>query len=340
MRIALVRGAYLNNFEMQNYHFKNKDIALTAISSKRSIHSEFPFPVIKLPSVSDLPIPHQVTNRTLGDSQLLFGLGKVVASFDIVHTADPHYYYSYQLAKQRKEHRIKRLIATSWETIPFNNESVAQKKRIKQFTMKYIDHYLCYCMQAKESLLKEGVSPSKITVIHLGVKLRTFFPSKKALSSQKLKVLFTGRNVPEKGYDDLERAVAQTMRMVTARHVPYEKMPEQYRHADIFVMPSKTSKTWEEQYGMSLIEALASGLPIIAYRSGSLPELLGDAGILVKEGDVRELAKQLHRLSKDANLRQKLGTMARRRAQLYFDSANTARRLQSFYETQYRHIDS
>ena len=62
---------------------------------------------------------------------MLFGLDKLSNKFDVFHTADPHYYYSYQLAKLRKKNLIKTLIATSWETIPFNNESIGKKKLIK-----------------------------------------------------------------------------------------------------------------------------------------------------------------------------------------------------------------
>ena len=135
IKVAFVRGKYLNNFEGQNYLFKDKDIQLVGISSLRPIHTNFAFPVIKLPSFADITgigrAVKVISNRTFGDSQVLFGLGKYAGEFDIFHTADPHYYYSYQLAKLRNENKIKKLLVTSWETIPFNNESIPQKKRLR-----------------------------------------------------------------------------------------------------------------------------------------------------------------------------------------------------------------
>lgn len=339
MKVALVRGAYLNNFEGQNYSGLPKTIQITGVSSKRPIHSSFSFPVRKLLSLTDFGVPNWLANRMIGDSQYLVGLENAVQSFDIVHTADPHYYYSYQLAKMRKDGKIKRLISTSWETIPFNNESVAAKKRIKRFSMKYIDHFLCYTERAKKCLVTEGVKSQKITVIPLGVDLNKFKPVlKKDLKSKsdKLRILFTGRDVPEKGLQDLRSSIHQLIELgkvelLVAGNIPYDKMPDVYRLADIFAMSSKTTKTWEEQYGMSLIEAMASGLPVIAYRSGSIAEVLGQAGVLVKEGDIRSLTKHIEVLIHSLSMRTKLSRLSRRNSEIIYDSHAFSKKITEFY---------
>src|SRR3990167_6532882 len=137
IKVCFVRGKYLNNFEGQNYLFNPNNILFTAVSSLFPLHRNFPFPVKKLPSLADLPFFERgikyLTNRLVGDSQVLFGLEGFAHSFDIFHTADPHYFYSYQLAKLRKKNLIKNLIMTSWETIAFNNESASEKRYIKYF---------------------------------------------------------------------------------------------------------------------------------------------------------------------------------------------------------------
>ena len=105
IRVAWVRGAYLNDFEGQNYELKHSNIHLTGISSRYPLDASVRFPVIKLASPADIPrlpiirtLPgvekatKYIFNRALGDSQLLFGLEKLTGSFDIFHTADPHYY--------------------------------------------------------------------------------------------------------------------------------------------------------------------------------------------------------------------------------------------------------
>lgn len=342
MKVALVRGGYLNNFEGQNYASLGRSIQIAAISSLNPIHTSFPFPVIKLPSLYDTPLPNYIANRTLGDRQILFGLEKTMKEFDIVHTADSHYYYSYQLAKLRKDGKIKHLISTTWETIPFNNESTSAKKRIKRFTMKHVDRFLCYSDRAKECLIKEGVNSKKITLVNLGIDLSRFKKLKEhnAHKTSKVSVLFVGRDVPEKGLSDLRDSIKHLIepdkvKLLVAGNISYDKMPDVYRLADIFVMPSKTTKTWEEQYGMVLLEAMASGLPILAYRSGAIPELLGSAGILVPEGNIAKLTKELEALINSPSKRKKLGRLARKRAEKLFDSRKFSLEVRKLYKQVY-----
>src|SRR3990167_3506084 len=175
IKICLVRGKYLNNFEGQNYLFGKNDILLTAVSSLFPLNRNFPFPVIKLASPADFPLFAReikyFANRLLGDSHALIGLEELAGKFDIFHTADAHYYYSYQLAKLRQKNLIKKLLVTSWETIPFNNESVYKKKQIKYFTLKNTDHFICHTAKAKNVLIEEGIDENKISLIRLGIDL-------------------------------------------------------------------------------------------------------------------------------------------------------------------------
>ena len=112
----------------------------------------------------------------------------------------------------------------------------------------------------------------------------------------------------------------------------YEEMSSVYRTADIFVLPSKRTKTWEEQYGMVLVEAMASGIPIVATRSGSIPEIVADAAILVGESDRQKLAQAILGLTEDEPKRQRLGRMGRERAEKYFDSRKTAKAIGRIYK--------
>ncbi len=340
IKAALVRGKYLNNFEGQNFIFDNKKIKLTGISSFNPIHEKFPFPTIELPSIADVPgrkIVNYLSNRIIGDSQILFGLEKIAPGFDLVDTADPHYYYSYQLARLRKSGKIKKLIVTYCETIPFNNESVAKKRYIKKFSMKYADLFIVHTQRSKKCLIREGVRESKIKIVKLGVDLEKFKPRNRQSHLRGVIVLFVGRLVEEKGINDLHKAFERihnhNIKLKIISGYPYEQMPEIYRNADIFVLPSKTTQTGEEQYGMALIEAMASGLPVIAYNCGAVAENLGNVGILIRQSDIDGLIKSILRLSKDKDLRLKLGTMGRRRAEKHFDSRKTAKNLTNLYES-------
>ena len=365
IKVALVRGRYLNNFEGQNYIFNKNNIKLTAISSLKPLDDQFPFPVIKLPSLADLQnVPFLskplkfISNRLLGDSQILFGLEKFANKFDIFQTADSHYYYSFQLANLRKKGLIKKLISTSWETIPFNNETIKQKKFIKEFTQSQTDLFICHTNRAKDCLIKEGIGENKIEVIKLGVDINRFKSQNSKVKDQSdklkiknIKILFVGRLVKEKGLPDLQEAIKQIEKSkfksqnyklkvkVIKGNINYREMPKVYQEADIFVLPSKTTKTWEEQYGMVLVEAMASGLPIVAYNTGAIAELVGEAGLLIKESDVNQLANSIKLLIENRDLRLKLGKIGRKRAEKYFDVRKTTWKIGKIYENIGRNID-
>lgn len=369
IKAAFVRGSFLNNFEGQNYIFDPRDIELVGFSSLRPMENEFPFPVVRLPSIPDfLPGSSRavkvIANRTFGDMQVLFGLGQYIKGFDIVHTADPHYYYSYQLARLRQKGIVKRLLVTSWETIPHNNETVKRKKKIKHFVLEHADRFLCYTQKAKECLVKEGVKPGKIDVVPLGVNADRFHPAKSRKAGP-LRLLFAGRLVPEKGILDLygvfkelyvkapafkdarlriagsgplEKRLRRMIRKdkldaaVTIKPAPYGKMPGLYREADIFTLPSRRSPTWEEQYGMVLVEAMASGLPIAAYDTGAIAEVTGGGALLVKEGDTAALASALLSLASPPE-RMRIGTIGRERALSALNSRKASAAIARVYKS-------
>jgi glycosyltransferase involved in cell wall biosynthesis len=78
---------------------------------------------------------------------------------------------------------------------------------------------------------------------------------------------------------------------------------------DVFVMPSFTEGTPN-----SIVEAMASGLPIIATDVGGIPDMIGeDAGILVPAADTEALAQAMQRLAEDSELRKAMGRAARAR---------------------------
>ncbi len=91
-------------------------------------------------------------------------------------------------------------------------------------------------------------------------------------------------------------------------------MPRHYREADLFVAPSKPTRTWEEQYGMALLEAQASGLPIVTTVSGGIPENVGNAAVLVPPGDVAGFTRGIREFLLSPKKRTDFATRARRRA--------------------------
>jgi phosphatidylinositol alpha-1,6-mannosyltransferase len=92
-------------------------------------------------------------------------------------------------------------------------------------------------------------------------------------------------------------------------------VPALHRLADVFLLPSRREAGDEvEGFGMALVEAGASGLPVIGGRSGGIPEAVveGETGLLVDGGDPRAIAGALRRLLEDAELARRLGAGGRR----------------------------
>jgi glycosyltransferase involved in cell wall biosynthesis len=96
---------------------------------------------------------------------------------------------------------------------------------------------------------------------------------------------------------------------------PADRIAEHYTTFDVLAIPSLDTPGWIEQFGRVAVEAMAGGVPVIASDSGSLAEVVGDAGILVPPGDRVALAAAIDRLSRSETERAALAAQAIRRAE-------------------------
>jgi len=108
-------------------------------------------------------------------------------------------------------------------------------------------------------------------------------------------------------------------------YVPRERLPAIYAGASLLLMTSH-----DEGFGIPLLEAMASGVPIVALRRGAVPEVVGDAAVLVDEADAEAVAAACERVLTDSTLRAELIERGRARAR-QFRWSETARRTYEVY---------
>jgi glycosyltransferase involved in cell wall biosynthesis len=106
--------------------------------------------------------------------------------------------------------------------------------------------------------------------------------------------------------------------------IPSTAMPAAMKDMDVLAGPSLTGKTWKEQFGRMFVEAMACEVPVVGSDSGEIPHVIGDAGIIVPEGNVAALRAAILRLQGDANLRDELGTRGRQRVLAHYTQAAVA----------------
>jgi alpha-maltose-1-phosphate synthase len=374
-KIAIIRGKFLNKYEMQFYEPLIGDYDITAFGSLYPFHDRFAFPVVKLPSPMDLPdFPYKMPliNRLFTDAHYLYGLEEKLKGFDLVHSAELYYRYTQQALNAKAKGYVPRVIATVLENIPFNNEGIPGRKAYKYRARHDLDHLIALTQKTKAAMLAEGADEGKITVISHFVDTSRFYPEKIQQSKiadselKNLTILYAGRLEMNKGVLDILRAAEVLLvdpelrtyhlkfRFVgegTARPAmdgliqtsgigeriefatsDYDAMPSEYHKAHIFIAPSIPTPTWDEQYNTALLEAQASGMPIVTTRTGGIPENVGEAALLTEPGNVTQLVTALKQFILDAKFRHHFARKARSRAVSVHDRKIGASKISALYQ--------
>jgi glycosyltransferase involved in cell wall biosynthesis len=120
-------------------------------------------------------------------------------------------------------------------------------------------------------------------------------------------------------------------RVTVQPRVPSSQVPDVLRRLHAVVLPSLTTPRWKEQFGRVLVESMACGIPVVGSSSGEIPHVVGDAGLIVPEGDAGALAHALQRLHDDTQLRQELRARGRERVLERFTNARVAEMTHAVY---------
>lgn len=227
---------------------------------------------------------------------------------------------------------------------------------IKFMQVNYIrktKNFICVSNYVKKFLPDN----KKIRIIKNGITTECFInPDKKDFlflkKIKKPKILFCGRLLYMKGLATIIESanflknkahfvvagdgsikkwekMAKSQNITFLGKVDHKKIAGLYNECDIFILPS-----FIESFPLSILEAMSSGLPVIAGNVGGIPELIKheENGILFSPGNAVELTNNILNLIKDKEKRKDLGKKARETALKHYDSSLMARRTISFYK--------
>jgi glycosyltransferase involved in cell wall biosynthesis len=130
----------------------------------------------------------------------------------------------------------------------------------------------------------------------------------------------------------IERSATLDDRIRLVGPVPPDDVPDVMAALDVLVLPSHTTPRWQEQYGRVITEAMASGVAVIASDSGAIPEVVGNAGIVVAEGSLPDLVSGLRRTVLDPEFRSRTACAGLSRAHAVFSPVVEAGRMVRFWD--------
>ena len=153
-----------------------------------------------------------------------------------------------------------------------------------------------------------------------------------ALSRQQVRwsALFVGNGPERPRIDAFGRDWPGRVRIVA--DASHDDVPRWLNAMDVMCAPSQTTVRWREQFGRMLVEAMACGVPVIASDCGEIPNVVGDAAIVVPEHTVEQWAAAIDRLLGDADARRHYGEHGRARVNERFAWPIAASQHVQFFE--------
>ena len=127
------------------------------------------------------------------------------------------------------------------------------------------------------------------------------------------KLVLVGK--PSERFDEVLKLIKELDledEVISTDYVPREDLPKFYNAATLFVLPS-----FKESFAHVLVETMACGCPVVTSNITCMPEIAGEAGILIDPYDVNSLADGMYRILTDSQLRQNLRKKGLERAKLF-----------------------
>jgi glycosyltransferase involved in cell wall biosynthesis len=278
---------------------------------------------------------------------------------EVVHIDEEPYNLATWLAlRLARQHNAKALFF-SWQNL--NRRYPFPFSLLESYVLRHSDYAICGNQEAVQVWQAKGYTGPTAVIPQFGIDPALYAPKPTTKKSQPFTIGYAGRFVPEKGAQLLIEACAQLQgdtRLVLVgsgpqrdslielvrQHqlgdkfairpwMPSTEFPQFLQSLDVLVLPSISQPNWKEQFGRVLVEAMACGVPVVGSTCGEIPNVIGDAGLVVPEGDITALANALRRLQSDAALRSQRASQGRQRALECFTQQRIAAETVQVYRT-------
>lgn len=245
-------------------------------------------------------------------------------------------------------------------------------ENIRQNSIKYTDGIIAGNKEAKEIMIKHGFKRRIDVFPQTGIDIKIFNPKNfpkyknKLNLEDKIVVLFAGNISYWKGLDFLIDSVPGVVNSNKNVHflicgdgdfkkylmekvknkkinnyvtfidkVSYTEMPYVHASADIFVYPSIPTSFWKEQFGFSIVEAMATEKPVIVTNVGAMPEIVENNknGFVVEPKNSIQITESILKLANDDKLRKKMGKEARKRVEKNYSVEVIAKKTLNFFKS-------
>jgi glycosyltransferase involved in cell wall biosynthesis len=144
-------------------------------------------------------------------------------------------------------------------------------------------------------------------------------------------VLFVGSGPLDTELQRLARELKVEAQVHFLPSRPLEELPIVMNALDVFVLPSRTTPSWKEQFGRVIIEAQSCATPVIGTDSGAIPEVVGNGGLVIPERNSQALAQAISTLQQNPAQRAAMGAAGRRQVEQLYTWKQVAQRMRDIY---------
>ena len=319
--------------------------ALSAASPVRAILSSLP-----PENIVEMPMRNSLNLATaIKLSQFVRG-----NDIEIVHA---HVARDYPLAALATGRSKARLVLTRHVLFPLH--------RIHKLTLRRTSRVIAVSQAVADSLDSQSIfDRRKIVTIHNGIDFAKFEGNAPSIASKKMRIGTAGHLAPIKGHEDFVRAAALVMqkhpdvefviagedksqsrknRMALENLLHELRLVERFRligwvddmPAFLATLGLFVSAARSEPFGLAIVEAMATGVPVVATASEGAREIIDDqrSGRLVPIGDIASLAQTIDELMSDESERLRLAENAKAVARARFSLERMVEKTEEVYET-------